>query len=153
MALQIITEDSFSVIVEPMTTLLRKNQLFVWSDDCQVAFQKIKGISMCKPVLMAPDFDKPFKLVIDASDIGAGAVLIQEDDNKIDHPICFYSKKFNASQCNYCTSEKELLALVLALQHFDIYVTAAEGPVVVFNDHNPLIYLKNLKNKNQRLLR
>jgi len=61
-------------------------------------------------------------------------------------------RKFNATQRNYCTSEKELLGLVLALQHFDIYVTAAECPVVVFTDHNPLIYLKNLKNKNQRLL-
>jgi len=89
---------------------------------------------------MVPDFDKPFKLVIDVSDIGTGAVLMQEDGNKIDHPICFHSKKFNASQCNVCTSEKELLALVLALQHFNIYVTAAEGPVVVFTDHNPLIY-------------
>ena len=64
--------------------------------------------------------------------------------------FCYYSKKFNVSQCNYCTSEKELLSLVLALQHFDIYVTAAEGPVVVFTDHDPLVHLKNLKN-NQRL--
>ena len=83
---------NFSVIVEPMTTLLCKNQLFIWSDDCQVAFQKIKGILMCKPVLMAPDFDKPFKLVIDASDIGAGAVLMQQDDNKIDHLFVFIQR-------------------------------------------------------------
>ena len=54
--------------------------------------------------------------------------------------------KFNAIQRNYCTSEKELLGLVLALQYFDIYVTAAEVSIVVFTDRNPLIYLKNLKN-------
>jgi len=108
---------------------------------------------MCKPVLMAPNFGRSFKLIVDASDIETGAVLMQEDDNQIDHPICYYSKKFNASQRNYCTNEKELLGLVLALQHFDIYVTAAaEGPVVVFTDHNLLVYLRNLKNKNQRLL-
>ena len=144
---------NFSSIVEPMTKLLGKSQSFVWSNACQEAFEKIKGILMCKPVLMAPDFGRSFKLIVDASDIGTGAVLVQEDDNHIDHPICYYSKKFNASQRNYCTSEKELLGLILALQHFDIYVTAAEGPVIVFTDHNPLVYLKNLKNKNQRLLR
>jgi len=95
---------------------------------------------MCKPVLMAPDFGTPFKLIVDASDFETRAVLVKEDDNQIDHPICYYARKFNASQRNYCTSEKELLGLVLALQHFDIYVTAAEGPVVVCTDHNPLIY-------------
>ena len=47
---------NFSVIVEPLTNLLGKRQSFVWSDACQVAFQMIKEILMCKPVLMAPDF-------------------------------------------------------------------------------------------------
>ena len=75
---------------------------------------------MHKPVLAAPDFTKEFKLAVDASDIVAGAVLLQEDSSGIDHPVCYYSKKFTKSQRNYCTSEKELLALVLALQHFDI---------------------------------
>jgi len=104
---------NFSVIVEPMTKLLGKTQSFVWLDACQEAFEKIKGILMCKPVLMAPDFGRPFKLIVDASDFGTGAVLVQEDDNRINHPICYYSRKFNASQRNYCTSEKELLGLVL----------------------------------------
>ena len=75
---------------------------------------------MHKPVLAASDFTKGFKLAVDASDVGTGAVLLQEDYSGIDHPVCYYSKKFTKSQCNYCTSEKELLALVLALQHFDI---------------------------------
>ena len=103
---------------------------------------------MHKPVLAAPDFTKEFKLAVDASDIVAGAVLLQEDSSGIDHPVCYYSKKFTKSQRNYCTSEKELLALVLALQHFDIYVTIAEHPLVVYTDHNPLTFLHKLKNKN-----
>ena len=61
---------------------------------------------MHKPVLAAPDFTKGFKLAVDASDVGAGAVLLQEDSSGIDHPVCYYSKKFTKSQRNYCTSEK-----------------------------------------------
>jgi len=98
---------NFSVIVEPMTKLLGKTQSFVWSDACQEAFEKIKGMLMCKPVFMAPDFGRPFKLIVDASDFGTGTVLVQEDDNQIDHPICYYSRKFNASLRNYFIQVKK----------------------------------------------
>ncbi len=56
------------------------------------------------PVSIAPDFDKPFKLVIHASDIGVGGLLVQEDDEGIDHPLSFYFKKLNKYQKNvsYC---------------------------------------------------
>ena len=107
----------------------------------------------CTPILMAPDFSKAFKLAIDASDIGVGGVLIQEDDQGIDHPVSFFSKKLNCHQQKYSTIEKETLALVLALQHFEVYVTAGQFPLKVFTDHNPLTFLGKMKNKNQRLLR
>jgi len=84
--------------------------------------------------------------------VGAGAVLLQEDDLGIGHPICYFSKKFEKGQKNYCTSEKELLALVLSLQHFEVCVSAGEYPLTVYTDHNPLVFLHRLKNKNQRLL-
>lgn len=96
---------------------------------------------------------KKFNLVVDASDIGAGAVLLQKDNKGIDHPLCYFSKKFTNTQKRYCTTEKELLALILALQYFEIYVTAAKEPIVVFTDHNPLTFLHKVENKNQRLMR
>ncbi|MDA3067896.1 Ty3/Gypsy family RNase HI domain-containing protein [Campylobacter sp. JMF_01 NE2] len=113
----------------------------------------LKAILKSTPVLLAPDFNKCFKLAVDASDVGAGAVLIQEDDNGIDHPVCYFSKKFNTQQRNYSTIEKECLALILAIQHFEVYLTSSPMPIVVFSDHNPLSFLHKLKNKNQRLLR
>ena len=62
--------------------------------------------------------------------------------------------RISNSQKRYCTTEKELLALILALQYFDIYVAAAGGPITVFMDHNPLTFLHKLKNKDQlRLMR
>lgn len=83
-----------------------------------------------------------FKVEVDASYVGAGAVLLQPDDLDV-KPVCFFLRKFNKHQLNYSVIEKETLALILALQHFSVYVSA--GPVVVFTDHNPLTFLSSLK--------
>ena len=92
-------------------------------------------------------------MAVDASDVGAGSVLLQEDDNGADHPVCYFSKKFDKHQRNYFTIEKECLSLILALQHFQVYRSSAKTPIVVFSDHNPLTFIHKMKNKNQRLLR
>ena len=101
---------------------------------------------------MASNFDKKFKLALDASDTGVGGVLVQVDDNGVDHTVCYFSKKFNKHQKNYSTVEKECLSLILTLQHFDDYLTSLPLPTVVFNDQNPLTFIHQMKNKNQRLL-
>ena len=53
---------NFSVIAEPLTKLLRKYEQFIWSSNCQQAFEKIKFLLVSLPVLIAPNFGKPFKL-------------------------------------------------------------------------------------------
>ena len=63
-------------------------------------------------------------------------MLLQEDDLGVEHPICYFSKTFEKGQKNYCTSEKELLAL----QHCEIYVSAGQYPLIVYTDHNPLVF-------------
>ena len=80
-------------IAEPLTNLLKKSTKFKWNDKCQDAFDRLKAILKSAPVLLAPDFNKCFKLAVDASDVGIGAVLLQEDHNGIDHPVCYFSKK------------------------------------------------------------
>lgn len=101
----------------------------------------------------APNFSKPFKLAVDASNVGAGAVLLQEDDQAIDHPVCYFSKKFYSAQKNYSTLEKELLSLILGLQHFAVYLNPSGHEITVFTDHHPLKYLNEFRDKNQRLTR
>ena len=91
-------------------------------------------------------------MAVDASDVGASSVLLQ-DDNGIDHPFCYYSIKFNKHQRNYSTIVKECLSLILALQHFEVYLASSVAPIVIFTDHNPLIFFHKMKNMNQRLLR
>ncbi len=90
---------------------------------------------------------------MDASNVGTGAVLLQTSEDGINHPVGFFSRKFNTYQLNYSVIEKEALALIWALQHFEVYVGSSEGPLVVFTDHNPLVFLHSLQNPNQRLMR
>ena len=144
---------NFSDIAAPLTNLLKKGKQFIWDFKCQAAFDNLKAVLKSAPILLAPDFDKCFSLAVDASDVGAGAVLLQSDSEGIDHPVCYFSKKFNKHQRNYSTIEKECLALILAIQHFEVYLTSSVKPIVVYSDHNPLKFLHKLKNKNQRLLR
>jgi hypothetical protein len=80
-------------------------------------------------------------------------VLLQEDADGIDHPVCYFSRKLNKHQKKYSTIEKECLALLLSLQHFEVYLSACSFDVIVYTDHNPLTFINKMKNKNQRLLR
>ena len=104
------------------------------------------------PVLSAPNFNCRFKFAVDASDLGTGSVLLQEDESGVNHPVRYFSKKFNASQMNYSTIEKECPSLILAVQHFEVYLNSFSLPIVVYSDHNPLTFINNRKNNNQRLM-
>ena len=144
---------NFSEIAAPLTNLLSKKVKFVWTDDCQLAFDKVKLFLQKSPVLKSPDYEKPFKLIIDSSDVGTGSVLVQEASDGLDHPVSYFSKKFLKYQKNYSVVEKETLGLVLALEHFDVYLGSTPFKIKVYTDHNPLTFLKTMKNKNQRLVR
>ena len=99
-------------------------------------------------VLVAPWLNQPFKLQVDASHVGAGAVLLQAEKQVIEHPVSFFSKEFNSYKPNYSVIDKEALALIFALQHFYVYLDCGM-PMVVFTDHNPLTFLNSLQNPNQ----
>ena len=87
-----------------LTNLLAKNVQYVWSEETENGFNKIKAILISEPVLLAPDFQKQFKLAIDASDIGCDGVLMQVGEDGIDHFISYFSKKL--------TSTKEITPLL-----------------------------------------
>lgn len=144
---------NFSTVVAPLTDLLKAKVAFVWTSACQEAFDAAKSLLTTSPVLVAPRFDLPFRLCVDASNVGAGAVLLQADDAGFHRPVSYFSKKFSSYQLNYSVVEKEALALIWALQHFEVYVGSVSGPLVVYTDHNPLVYLHSLRCPNQRLTR
>lgn len=105
---------NFSTVVVPLTNLLRLRAKFKWSPSCQRAFEQVKMLLSTAPVLAAPRLDHPFQLQVDASHVGTGGVLLQTDDQGVDRPVSYFSKKFNTHQLNYSTIEKEALALVWA---------------------------------------
>ena len=86
---------------QPLTNLLCKKVKYVWTYDCQKSFDQLKTILKSTPVLLEPSFDKEFKLAVDASGVGAGSVSLQEEDNGVDHPVCYFTRKFNKQQRNY----------------------------------------------------
>ena len=88
------------------------------------------------------------KLAVVSSDTGAGRVLMLDDSNGVDHPVCYFNKRFNKHQNNYSTIEKECSSLSLALQHFDFHLTSSYSPTVSFSDHKPLTFTHKMKNKN-----
>ena len=84
---------NFSSVVAPLTRLLSPSVTFLWTVECQCAFDSAKALLSSGPVLSAPNFERPFKLEVDASSVGAGAVLLQEDEEGVDHPVCYFSCK------------------------------------------------------------
>ena len=76
-----------------------------------------------------PDLSSLFKMAFDASDVAAGAVLLQGNDEGVEHPVCYFSKKYNKSGKNYFTTEIECLAPVLAIQHFKVHKLKAKSTI------------------------
>ena len=82
-----------------------------------------------------------------------GSVLLQEGEDEAEHPVTFFSKKLSPAQRNFSVIEQEFLAILLALQHFEIYLLS-HGPMIkIYSDHHPLQFLNKFKFKNQRLTR
>ena len=103
-----------------------------------------------KPVSKAHDFSEPFVLCVDASDVGI--VLMQEDKNGMLRPVSYFSKRLNRHQERYSVVEKEALALLLALRHYDVYIKDSPFTTKIQTDHNPLVFVQRMKNHNRRLL-
>ncbi|XP_060972217.1 uncharacterized protein LOC133038172 [Cannabis sativa] len=140
----------FSKISRPLCHLLGKDNAFVFDHDCHIAFEKLKTMLTTAPIIQPPDWNLPFKIMCDASDYAIGAVLGQRID-KIPHVISYSSKTLNDAQLNYSTTEKELLAVVFALEKFRSYLLGSK--IIVYSDHAALRYLLSKKDAKSRLIR
>ncbi len=140
-------------MVAPLTGFISPKIPFEWTTASQEAFEGAKGLLVNAPMLIATDFSRPFCMAVDPSETGAGAVLLQKTQDELEHPICYFSRKCNYHQRVYSVVEKEELALVLAVQHFEVYLGASASPIIVYTDHKPLEFSHRLKNHNQRIMR
>jgi transposase InsO family protein len=140
----------FEKISKPLTTLIRKNQDFLWGPNQQEAFDNLKNRLFTTPVLTLPDFSRPFFLTTDASKIAVAAVLSQVQ-NGVERPIAYASRQLNKSEQNYFVSEAELLAVVWSAKFFRCYLFGRH--FVVRTDHAALTYLWKFSDQNARLAR
>lgn len=140
----------FSHIARPLCRLLQKEVTFEFDEECQQAFDKLKELLTSAPILCAPDWSLPFELMCDASDYAVGAVLGQRKDKK-PYAIYYASRTLDEAQMNYTTTEKELLAVVFALDKFRSYLLQTK--VIVYTDHAALKYLMAKKDAKPRLIR
>ncbi|CAM5125559.1 unnamed protein product [Natator depressus] len=153
----------FSAIATPITELCKKGKpdKVVWTKQCQEAFRALKEALVSGPVLANPDFDKPFVVFTDASEMGVGVVLMQEDEKGERHPIVHLSKKLLPREQHCAAIEKECLAMVWALKKLEPYLFGhGVGPqetralnFTVYTDHSPLTWLHQMKGANTKLLR
>nr|CAN80230.1 hypothetical protein VITISV_003211 [Vitis vinifera] len=128
----------FSKLSKPLYELLAKDANFIWDERCQNSFDQLKKFLTTTPIVRAPNWQLPFELMCDASDFAIGAVLGQREDGK-PHVIYYARKTLNEAQRNYTTTEKELLAVVFALDKFRAYLVGSF--IIVFTDHSALKYL------------
>ena len=134
-------------IQEPINNLKKKGTKFDWDEKCDKAFNDLKDAIINPPVLAYPDFEKPFILTTDASNVAVGAVLSQGEAGN-DRPVMFASKALNDAERRYSTIEKELLAIVWATEYFRHYLLHRH--FTIYTDHQPLRGNVKLKKQTYR---
>jgi len=140
----------FSKITVPMCQLLQKDAEFQFGDKCREAFDYLKDLLTSAPIIQPPNWDLPFEIMCDASNTAIGAVLGQKVD-RAHHVIYYASKTLDQAQSNYSTTEKELLAIVYALDKFRQYLLGTK--VIVYSDHAAIRHLLAKKDSKPRLIR
>ncbi|KAM4056773.1 reverse transcriptase (RNA-dependent DNA polymerase) [Hirsutella rhossiliensis] len=132
-------EKVFSNIAAPLTALTKKDAVFAWSKECDKAFEELKALLTSAPVLAQWDPDRETIVETDSSGYVTGGALSQKGDDGIMRPVAFFSKKNAPAECNYPIHDKELLAIIRCLEHWDAELRSVKS-FTVLTDHLNLRY-------------
>ena len=145
---------NFATLAAPLTDLTKAklpNQI-AWGDSQEEAFKALKSRLESSPILQLPNCDKQFFLRTDASNVGIGAVLLQENEETQEKfPVGYASRKLLSREKAYATVEKEALAIIWGVQKYEPYLYGRE--FVLQTDHQALAYLHRAKQTNARIMR
>ena len=133
----------FSTIVAPLTEVIKKFDGFKWQEEKNNTFPNLKNKLCSAPILSLSYFNKTFEIEYDASGIGIGVVLIQKG-----RPIAYVNEKLNEAALKYPTYDKELYALVRALENWQHYLWPKQ--FVIHTDHQSLKHIKGQSKLNKR---
>ena len=131
---------NFSDIAKPLNNLQRKDAPWIWTEECQQAFERLKDILTKEPSLLVPDKLKPFILETDASKVATGAVLYQHNGNGEIQPCSYISQSLNEHEQCYEIYDRELLAIVRGLTKWSHCLMGAPHKVTIWCDHKNLSY-------------
>ena len=144
----------FSHHARPLFDLTKNDAKWQWDSEQRSAFEDLKAQITSAPILSSPDNSSPFRIEADSSDFATGAVLSQQskEDEKW-HPVAFLSKSLSAVERNYEIHDKEMLAIVRAMEEWRHFLEGAEHPFEVWTDHKNLEYFRTAKKLNRRQAR
>lgn len=140
----------FANIAKPLTRLTEEQRRFHWDDDCQQAFGNLKTALTSAPILSYPLPEGRFILDTDASNVGIGAILSQEQKGQ-EKVIGYFSKTLSKPERNYCVTRRELLAVVKSIEHFYKYLYGRK--FLLRTDHAALKWLMQFKNPEGQVAR
>ncbi|UYV65175.1 K02A2.6-like [Cordylochernes scorpioides] len=135
----------------PLNQLLKKNAKWLWSPNCQQAFDKLKQHLATQPVLHLFQEGLPCQVYCDASTQGIAGVLKQVHPDGNIYPVQYYSRALRSYERNYTISELECLAIVECVDKFRVYLLGTK--FVIYSDHHALQWLKTIKDPTGRLFR
>ena len=141
-------------VARPLTNLTRKGEAFTWTDRCQAAFEELKRLLVEAPLLRHFRYDAETRVETDASDGVLAGVLSQlQEDTGEWHPVAFFSETMQNAEHNYPIHDKELLAVIRALQTWrpELIGLRQNKPFTIITDHQALEYFgtKRLLNLRQ----
>ena len=140
-------------MAEPLTRLTKKDVPFEWLEDQQKAFEEMVLKFTTAPTLRHFDHSREVIIETDASDYVSAGVLSQRDDEGVLHPVAFFSKKHSPAECNYDIYDKELMAILKALEEWRPECEGAEHTLQLITDHKNLEYFMSKKLLNRRQAR
>jgi len=136
-----------------MNVLTRKDVKWQWKEEQQKAFDKLKRIFMAKPVLVAPDLDKEFRVEIDASNYATRGVLSMKGSDELWRPVTFISKSLSDTERNYEIHDKEMLVVVKYLEAWRHFLEGVMMKFEIWTDHKNLEYFMKMQKLNRRQAR
>ena len=143
----------FSGVARPLYDLTKLTADWTWHPIHQQAFEALKDSFVTAPALRIYDWERPAVVEVDASNWSAGGTLLQPGDGGELHPVAYFSSKHSAQECNYDIYDKELLAVVKALEEWRPELEGAAQRFDIVTDHKNLQTFATTKQLSPRHMR
>jgi hypothetical protein len=133
--------------------LTKKDPPFEWLEDQQRAFEEMVLKFTTAPTLQYFDHSREVVIETDAADYVSVGVLSQRDDEGVLHPVAFFSEQYSPAECTYDIYDKELMAIIKALEEWRPECESAEHTLQLVTDHKNLEYFMSKRILNRRQAR